>query len=270
MQTKFSDIKKLKLIACDLDGTLLLNGAQRLQPNTCKLIHRLTKAGVVFMAASGRQYESLKRLFAPIMPEIAYLCENGCISYFEEEMVHQTTMEKELGKEIIEDILATDGCEALVSGRNVSYLQPKRMSYHNHIRDDVRNNVKTVQSLLRIPEPYMKISVYREGGLTEEDIRYWNKEYGKRVHVVTSGNEWLDMMPLGVDKGSGMLPLLKLLNVAPEECMAIGDNYNDREMLEMVGMPVAVDTAKPEILEMCGDHTDTVEHYLERILSDIL
>ena len=33
--------RKIKLVASDLDGTLLLNGAQSLQPGTCQLIHRL-------------------------------------------------------------------------------------------------------------------------------------------------------------------------------------------------------------------------------------
>ena len=58
--------RKIKLVASDLDGTLLLNGAQSLQPGTCQLIHRLCQKGVIFLAASGRQYANLQRLFAPV------------------------------------------------------------------------------------------------------------------------------------------------------------------------------------------------------------
>ena len=39
--------RKIKLVASDLDGTLLLNGAQSLQPGTCQLIHRLCQKGVM-------------------------------------------------------------------------------------------------------------------------------------------------------------------------------------------------------------------------------
>ena len=47
---------EIRLIASDLDGTLLLDGAQSLRPETCRLIHSLTARGIYFFAASGRQY----------------------------------------------------------------------------------------------------------------------------------------------------------------------------------------------------------------------
>ena len=69
----------IKLIASDLDGTLLLNGAQSLREETCRLIHRLyTEKGIRFVSASGRQYDNQRRLFAPVADEIAYIC---CYSY---------------------------------------------------------------------------------------------------------------------------------------------------------------------------------------------
>lgn len=49
--------------------------------------------------------------------------------------------------------------------------------------------------------------------------------------------------------------------------MAIGDNDNDREMLEMVGFPAAVLTAKPAILQLAEYRTDTVEHLFEQLLA---
>ncbi|MCI6794648.1 MAG: HAD hydrolase family protein, partial [Lachnospiraceae bacterium] len=53
-------MSRIKLIASDLDGTLLLNGAQKLQPQTCGLIRRLKEEkGILFLAASGRQVDNL-------------------------------------------------------------------------------------------------------------------------------------------------------------------------------------------------------------------
>ena len=56
----------IRLIASDLDGTLLQNGAQVLSPEIFKLIPALKKKGIHFIAASGRQYANLRRLFAPL------------------------------------------------------------------------------------------------------------------------------------------------------------------------------------------------------------
>ena len=87
----------IKLIASDLDGTLLLNGAQSLREETCRLIHRLyTEKGIRFVSASGRQYDNQRRLFAPVADEIAYICENGCLSFCEGDMLHLELMDRKL------------------------------------------------------------------------------------------------------------------------------------------------------------------------------
>ena len=55
----------IKLIASDLDGTLLLNGAQDLPEEMFDLIPRLKKAGILFAAASGRQYAEYETSVCP-------------------------------------------------------------------------------------------------------------------------------------------------------------------------------------------------------------
>lgn len=255
---------KIRLVASDLDGTLLLNGAQTLQEDTCHLIRELTERGVIFLAASGRQYANLRRLFAPVKDEIAYLCENGCLSFLHGKMLHKETMDRALGQEIIRTIQERDGCEVLLSGVDTSYLQPKKMSYYYHMRDVVKNNVTLLTDLFAVKEPYFKISVYEEGGL--RDASYWKEHFGDRCTVVTSGNDWLDLMPKGVHKGFALKKILQALQISPNECLAFGDNYNDREMLSLVGFPAAVQTAKPEIRRMCRYETGTVEHALEKLL----
>ena len=95
----------------------------------------------------------------------------------------------------------------------------------------------------------------------------WQQTFGSRCTVVAGQGEWLDMMPRGVNKGTGLLPILAHLGIDPSECMAIGDNDNDREMLELVGFPVTVKSAKPSIRAMAKLETDTVEHLLERMLN---
>ncbi len=258
----------IKLVASDLDGTLLLHGAQSLTKEACGLIHRLKEEkGICFVSASGRQYDNQLRLFAPVAGEIAYICENGCLSFYQEEMLHQELMDRELGQRIMRDIISRPGEEILLSGIHTSYLMPKDPSYVVHMRDVVKNNVTVVPDIFATAEPYFKISVYAPEGI-ESHADYWKETYGDRVHVVTSGNAWLDMMPLHVNKCTGLERILKRLGIAPDECVAFGDNFNDMEMLSYVGMPVTMDTAVSGVYEMCTRHTDTVENGLRRILND--
>ena len=56
----------VKLIASDLDGTILRKGAQSVEPSTIKAIEQLVNKGMYFAPASGRQIVSLKRLFEPV------------------------------------------------------------------------------------------------------------------------------------------------------------------------------------------------------------
>lgn len=258
-------MEKIKLIACDLDGTLLLNGAQSLRHDTCGLISRLMEEKcIMFCAASGRQYANLCRLFAPIKDRISYLCENGSLCYIEGKVIHKDLMDADLAREIITGILNTDGAEALVSGEKMHYIQPKEPSFLYHMRDVVRNDVIPVPDLTNIPEPCIKVSVFERGGL--KDPQVWKNRFGDRCTVVTGGGEWLDMMPEGVNKAAGLRTILDRLGVDPAECMAIGDNDNDLEMLGSVGLPAAVVTAKPAVLALAKIKTDTVENLFEKIL----
>ena len=61
---KHMGLEGIKLIACDLDGTLLHPGEREPRPEAFELINELHRRGIVFMPASGRQYASLRYLLA--------------------------------------------------------------------------------------------------------------------------------------------------------------------------------------------------------------
>ena len=187
-------INMIKLIASDLDGTLLQNGAQELNPGTVQLIHELTKQGRIFVAASGRQYPNLKRLFAPVSDEIAFICENGSLVVYQDKILAKHIIPRTTGQEILNAMMEREGCEALLSGVNTCYIQPKDEAYMIHIRDVVKNTVTVVDDILKVEEPYLKISVYEKNGINNSED-YWNERFGKEVTVVTSGNLWLDTVP---------------------------------------------------------------------------
>lgn len=257
---------RLKLIASDLDGTLLLDGAQELNENTCTLIRKLTDAGILFTAASGRQYANLQRLFAPVKDEIAYICENGCLSFYRDECICFEQMDENLAHDLISAVSEKEGCEVLVSGKKTSWICPKDMSYYRHMKDVVHNHVTLTDDLHHIPEPYFKISLYQKGGLT--DVSDWTERFSGRCNVSAGGTEWLDMMPPGVSKATAFSALLKKLDIRAEDTVVIGDNENDREILQAAGIPAAVRSARSDIKSICRYETDTVENLLEKLIDD--
>lgn len=255
----------IKLIASDLDGTLLRHGAQELPEGVCDQIHRLTEMGIIFVAASGRQYANLRRLFAPVQDEIAYICENGCMAYYKGRRIYKETMDDETALRLMRDIWEEKTAEILLSGEDTSYIQPKKESYLTLLRDVVKNNVTVVDDIFEKREAYFKISLFDEAGL-DAVLPKWQGRYDDELKVVVSGHQWLDFMTKGVHKGLAVKRLQEFFGISPEECMAFGDNYNDVEMLQNVKYNYVMDTAPREIRDTTRYITHTVEEVLEMVI----
>ena len=84
----------IKLVASDLDGTLLLNKAQSLPEEIFPLIRQLQEMGIIFVAASGRQYPNMRKLFAPVASEISYISENGALAVDHGEVLYQDSFDR--------------------------------------------------------------------------------------------------------------------------------------------------------------------------------
>ncbi len=67
----------IKLIASDVDGTLVEDGTFRLNPEYYDVIKELDRRGILFVAASGRQYSSMKRLFSPVLNHMDFISESA-------------------------------------------------------------------------------------------------------------------------------------------------------------------------------------------------
>lgn len=263
LDTHADALRRVKLIASDLDGTLLQYGARNLHPETCGLISKLMDKGLLFFAASGRQYTNLQRLFWPIHERIGYLCENGAVSFWQGEMLSHEVMEAQLARELISTGMARENTEVLVSGVMVGYVQPQKPAFADYMRQVVGCDIEVVPDLLQVAEPSIKISFHEPGGIKDEG--FWQAAFGDRCTVVSGGPVWLDTMPAHVNKGFGLTRILERLGIAPDECLALGDNDNDLEMLRLVGVPATVTGGKPLVRETCAFETDTVEALLEQI-----
>lgn len=256
----------IKMIASDLDGTLLLNKAQALPEEIFSLIRELKELGILFVAASGRQYPNMKKLFAPVVSEIAFISENGALAVDQEEVLYQDSFDRELAGKIINAILAKKDAEFTCSAKDYHYLMPKTEAFRSHMLYEVKNECRFVNSLEEMTDPIMKLAVYEPGGLTDESIRYWHGQFGKDCVVVTSGNAWIDFVPFGTNKAKGILEYQKRYHVSPEECMAFGDEYNDIEMLKAVKYGFAMAHSKEGVREAAAYTTDRVETVLKKLI----
>lgn len=71
---------------------------------------------------------------------------------------------------------------------------------------------------------------------------------GTGATILDHGERWCEVLPPGVNKGSGVLRLLEHLGVPPADTLACGDAENDVEMLRLVGLGAAVANAQPDAL----------------------
>ena len=85
----------IKLIASDIDGTLLPLGQRTLPAETLHLIEQLIDAGVVFSPCSGRQLASIRKLFGPLTDRCVPICDCGADSWLNGKPVHTLPMPRE-------------------------------------------------------------------------------------------------------------------------------------------------------------------------------
>lgn len=255
----------IQLIASDIDGTLLQNGEREISGRFFAAAERLMDAGIALCAASGRQYTSLRSLFAPAAERMYFLCENGAVVYGPgQTLLSRTVIDREPALQLCREILEIPDCELLMSGTNMSYLCPKSRDYEDHIRYFVGNNVTILPSPEEMPEEFVKISAYyRPGAHCIEPIL--EPRWRDRFQVAVAGQMWLDFTL--ADKSTGIHALCRALKIDAQNAMAFGDNYNDIPMLNAVGHPYLMETAAQPLREQYPTQCRRVEDVLEALLS---
>lgn len=244
-----SDSPALRLVACDLDGTLLRPGGA-LPDGTAEVLAALHGAGALFVPASGRSAHSVTTLFDGLLPHDGagptLIADNGaCIVHRGERHAPQT-----LPGEVVERIVSTLRARTRPS---VTVLCAPDMAYveapDGPLLDQVRGYytaLTRVEDLLDVDDRLIKIAVADLEGIADvvDDVL---APHAARVDVVRSGEVWADVMPRGVSKGSALTWLQCELGVGVEETAAFGDHLNDVEMLRVAGHSYAVADAQPEV-----------------------
>ena len=115
----------IKLIASDLDGTLLYGRDNTVSEEMFELIRELKNNGIIFAAASGRQYHNLKKLFAPVWQDMAFICENGATVFYEDKIIAEQIVPKEELLDLVYMIDADERAEVALSSSTTTYVSWK-------------------------------------------------------------------------------------------------------------------------------------------------
>ena len=226
----------IKMVCSDLDGTLLQYGKKLIEGEIFDEIRALHDRGILFCPASGRQYTSLRKLFAPVADDCIYLCENGAVVYRGGKVIAKTPMPRALAEEIAWDFWnnTEDLGEVMLSGENMSYLMERGHGVVDRIKF-IGNNYTVITDPAQIPEDIVKVSVYLVNGVepfVERFVPKW-----QQANCAVAGPKWIDTTV--ANKGIGVQSICRVLGIDPADVMAFGDNYNDVAMLLFVGAGIS-------------------------------
>lgn len=244
----------IKLVVSDVDGTLLKNGEQTLSKETIHTIGSLKEKGILFAAASGRPYTDLKRLFGDMAGGIGFIASDGAYIGYQSEVIGRFPIERETGFALMREVYMETDAEVAAYGSYLAYMLPKEESFAAYFRDTVHNHVKEVSCMRKEPEEYLKIGLYHKQDVEKAAgavASYWND----KLRLVYRSKNWLEYTAAGVHKGAGLDKLLRTFGIAPEETLAFGDNWNDKEMLALAGCSYAMSGADQELKRLCGYET---------------
>lgn len=271
-----------KLIAIDLDGTLLDTYGQASDKN-CEAIKQAMTKGVEVVLTTGRSPDSVKNLAEETGANHYIICGNGAIVYDlrKQETIYQNLLDK---KKVLQLIQICEENSIYYSVYTENTIITKTLNYntlfyhHENSRkpDDKKTNIHIVQDIYqyvidREEEDYSKIMICDDNNIIFNSIIKKLKMV-KNVDVldvghmsrkiIRNGTEefpleyyYTEVSSQNVDKWSAILKLIEKLEIKPEEVIAIGDNVNDQTMIENAGLGIAMENSAPYIQEMADEVT---------------
>lgn len=238
-----------KLIAIDLDGTLLGSQTHAVSPFNAAQVRRVAALGHCVVLASGRAYHTIAAFarhldLSPATPLIAY---NGAlIRTLAGETLFHEPLPAGASQRIVE-FCAAHGCHLNLylddelyvrEETHWSRLYRQRTGSVPHVTHDLeRFDGKRPTKLLLIDTP----------DVTDRLCADFQREFGDSLYITKTDDEYLEFMQAGVSKGRALAHVAERLSIARADCIAFGDSFNDIPMLEWAGLGIAVGNARPPV-----------------------
>ncbi len=262
----------IQYIASDLDGTLLPDNGKDMDPRIFDIIRRFRSKDVHFIAASGRQYQSMRRLFAPIKDDISYISENGSLCKKDGKVICRGLIDRDLGLRILaagdEYSRTYKECLNLISCESRHYTTSHNERYLNHMRNVIHNEIAVIEDYSKLKEPFLKLAFCDFEGV-EHLASYMAERFSSEIKAATASAFWVDFIAPNANKGIALRTLLSTMGIDPKNGIAFGDQFNDVDMLKIAGTSYAMNTCAPGV-EKYADHIiDDVPGVLEEILATL-
>ena len=285
-----------KLIAIDLDGTML-NSYGMVTESTKQVIKNTINKGIEVIIASGRPIDSIKTIAKEIGSENYFIAGNGALIYDikKDEIIYEKFMNKQKVLEIIKiceensisyNIYTEKTIIAKGLKYNVLYYYKENLKKEENkktnitIVEDVYEYIKNLEN-----EKFLKITVCDETKSvfnsiirklrTVEDIDVLDVLHMSRK-MIKQGTEdvpieyyYTEISLKDVDKWNAIEYLANKMNISKDEIIAIGDNINDKEMIENAKVGIAMGQSTPVITEIAdfvtsNNNEDGVAKALEK------
>ncbi|AOT55975.1 Cof-type HAD-IIB family hydrolase [Weissella soli] len=239
----------IKLIATDMDGTLLRDDKTFDYDKFETLLDLMDERGITMVAASGNQLKQLKAYFAPVNPErLTYISDNGALVTRGDEVLGEAALTKAQIARVLKWNSETKAhMENLIvlSGHEGAYVS-------NHATAEIIMGVREfypsvhqVEKFLDIDDEIFRLSlVWPPEVDVQKQVRELRDIFGSELHATGSGFGSVDILSHGTNKRRGLEELSRRLHIQPSEMAAFGDNGNDLEMLRYVGLPFVMPNAE--------------------------
>jgi len=235
----------IKLIASDMDGTLLDN-KDRLPEDFFETAKRLKEKNIIFSAASGRQYFNLLNKFSPIKDDILFIAENGSYIVYKNEEQYSSTLDKKTIQSLLNVARQIKGCEIILCGKKSAYVEK---NYSKFISEVERYYLKyeIVETLNDVEDDILKFTICDFIDAAENSNNIITPLFGDKLQISVSGKIWLDIINKDINKGVAIKFLQQKFNIKPEETMVFGDYFNDIQMLDSAYHSYAMENAPEEV-----------------------
>lgn len=239
-----------KIYASDMDGTFLRADHSFDQERFRRLLDRFKDKGYLFVAASGRSLQSLKRLFADYVDEIAFVAENGSIVEYQGQKIF---IDDPISPEVYLPIVA--GLDAgpfgssrsmILSGLENFYLLKNAEPVFLEAMTNYYAHFQLVDSFDQVQEEIIKVNA-KFSPEEMDAARQWLNETFEGITAMTTGFDNIDIIPNGSNKSVGLGHLCAYFGLTGQDVVAFGDNQNDLGMMEFAGYALATENARDEV-----------------------
>jgi Cof subfamily protein (haloacid dehalogenase superfamily) len=260
---------KYKLIAMDMDGTLL-NNNKEVSERSKQSLRKASELGVKLVICTGRIFASARYYAKLIGAKAPIVASNG--AYIREkdrnEVVYEKALPSEIVHKLVDLIKSYDLYPQLftvdtIYTEKLVYFSKNYSKWNETLPEEDRIKVEVVKDIKAVIEEnngkILKSVVMGDDG---DKISRLKKEIKEKLNVtaISSMDNNIEIMAPDISKGNAVNVLADYYGVLPEEVICVGDNENDLSMIEYAGLGVAMGNATEE-LKLAADYiTDTNEN----------